>query len=61
MVLTVDYWTFRPYAASEVFVTGTFDDWGKTVKLDRHNGVFEKNVSLPKVDEKLHYKVREFK
>lgn len=48
----------RPYAANEVFVTGTFDDWGKTVKLDKHGDRgFEKNVSLPEANEKLHYKV----
>ncbi|KAJ5584552.1 uncharacterized protein N7459_004352 [Penicillium hispanicum] len=35
--------TFQwPYNASEVFVTGTFDDWGKTVKLDRVGDVFTK-------------------
>lgn len=48
----------RPYAANEVFVTGTFDDWGKTVKLDRHGDHgFEKNVSLAEANDKLHYKV----
>ncbi|GKZ30399.1 hypothetical protein AbraIFM66950_008969 [Aspergillus brasiliensis] len=45
-----------PYNANEVFVTGTFDDWGKTVKLDRVGDVFEKEVSLPVTDEKVHYK-----
>ncbi|RAK99811.1 carbohydrate-binding module family 48 protein [Aspergillus ibericus CBS 121593] len=49
--------TFRwPYSASEVFVTGTFDDWGKTVQLDRIGDGFEKEVSLPATDEKIHYK-----
>ncbi|KAJ6166721.1 hypothetical protein N7470_002168 [Penicillium chermesinum] len=47
--------TFRwPETASEVFVTGTFDDWGKTVKLDRVGDVFEKEVTLPV--EKTQYK-----
>ncbi|KAJ5953114.1 hypothetical protein N7454_000010 [Penicillium verhagenii] len=41
--------------ASEVFVTGTFDDWGKTVKLDRVGDIFEKEVSLP-IGEKIQYK-----
>ncbi|CAK46804.1 hypothetical protein AnigIFM59636_008725 [Aspergillus niger] len=45
-----------PYNANEVFVTGTFDDWGKTVKLDRVGDVFEKEVPLPVTDEKVHYK-----
>ncbi|KAJ5095543.1 hypothetical protein NUU61_004899 [Penicillium alfredii] len=43
-----------PYNANEVFVTGTFDDWGKTVKLDRVGDVFAKEVSLPV--EKTQYK-----
>ncbi|KAF5856474.1 hypothetical protein ETB97_007305 [Aspergillus alliaceus] len=50
-------YTFRwPHNANEVFVTGTFDDWGKTVRLDRKGDVFEKDVPLPMTDEKLHYK-----
>ena len=48
----------RPYDANEVFVTGTFDDWGKTVQLDRIGDGFEKEVPLPTTDEKVHYKVR---
>ncbi|KAJ5493281.1 hypothetical protein N7539_002027 [Penicillium diatomitis] len=48
--------TFKwPHSASEVFVTGTFDDWGKTVKLDRVGDVFMKEVSLP-ADKKVQYK-----
>jgi hypothetical protein len=39
-----------------VFVTGSFDDWGKTVQLDRNGDVFEKEVQLPSAD-KVHYKV----
>ncbi|GES58341.1 N-terminal Early set domain protein [Aspergillus terreus] len=50
-------YTFRwPHAADEVFVTGTFDDWGKTVRLDRKGDVFEKEVQLPTTDEKIQYK-----
>lgn len=49
--------TRRPYNASEVFVTGTFDDWGKTVKLDRVGDVFLKKVTISPV-QKVHYKVR---
>ncbi|KAJ5338464.1 hypothetical protein N7452_005192 [Penicillium brevicompactum] len=48
--------TFQwPYNASEVFVTGTFDDWGKTVKLDRVGDVFLKKVTISPV-QKVHYK-----
>jgi hypothetical protein len=38
-------------------VTGTFDDWGKTQKLDKlSSGFFEKTVTLPSKDKVL-YKV----
>lgn len=40
-------------------MTGTFDDWGKTIRLDRKGDVFEKEVPLPATEEKLHYKVRD--
>jgi hypothetical protein len=40
----------------EVFVTGTFDDWGKTVQLERVGDVFEKKVDLDGKD-KILYKV----
>lgn len=36
--------------AEEVFVTGTFDDWQKTVQLENKEGIFQKEVKLPKVD-----------
>ncbi|KAJ5494002.1 Immunoglobulin E-set [Penicillium fimorum] len=48
--------TFQwPHTASEVFVTGTFDDWGKTVKLDRVGDIFTKQVTISPV-QKVHYK-----
>ncbi|KAJ5892041.1 uncharacterized protein N7473_008269 [Penicillium subrubescens] len=48
--------TFKwPHSANEVFVTGTFDDWGKTVKLDRVGDIFSKEVALP-ADKKIQYK-----
>ncbi|KAJ5826957.1 Immunoglobulin E-set [Penicillium robsamsonii] len=48
--------TFQwPHTASEVFVTGTFDDWGKTVKLDRVGDIFTKEVTISPV-QKVHYK-----
>lgn len=38
-------------------MTGTFDDWRKTVKLEQaEDGVFKKTVELPKVH--TQYKVR---
>ncbi|KAF1912800.1 hypothetical protein BDU57DRAFT_589640 [Ampelomyces quisqualis] len=37
------------HAANDVFVTGTFDDWRKTIILERVEGVFKKTVELPKV------------
>ncbi|KAF2020239.1 carbohydrate-binding module family 48 protein [Aaosphaeria arxii CBS 175.79] len=36
------------HAANEVYVTGDFDDWKQTVKLEKEDGVFQKTVELPK-------------
>jgi hypothetical protein len=36
------------HSANDVFVTGTFDDWRKTVKLEKEDGIFKKTVELPK-------------
>ncbi|KAF2848448.1 carbohydrate-binding module family 48 protein [Plenodomus tracheiphilus IPT5] len=36
------------HSAQEVFVTGTFDDWRKTVQLEKEDGIFKKSVELPK-------------
>lgn len=44
--------------AEEVFVTGTFDDWTKSVKLDKKGDVFEKTVDLKDASKKIYYKVR---
>jgi hypothetical protein len=44
-----------------VFVTGTFDDWGKTERLEPTDHGFEKEVSLPFSKEKIYYKVRKKK
>jgi len=41
-------------------VTGTFDNWGKTEKLAKSDGVFSKIVTIPKTEEKVYYKVRRF-
>ena len=46
----------REHFANDVFVTGTFDDWLKTVRLEKENGVFRKTVELPK--KYTQYKVR---
>jgi 1,4-alpha-glucan branching enzyme len=46
----------REHAANEVLVTGTFDDWQKTVTLEKVDGIFKKTVELPKVH--TQYKVR---
>lgn len=37
-------------------MTGTFDDWAKSVKLDKKGEVFERRVDLAKA-EKTYYKV----
>lgn len=48
----------REHAATEVYVTGTFDDWAMSVKLDKKDGDrFEKLVELPQVEENIYYKV----
>lgn len=36
------------FPAEEVFVTGYFDNWEKSVKMERRNGVFRKTVKLPR-------------
>lgn len=50
--------TNREHPADEVYVTGTFDDWGKTVKLEKGaDGVFTKTVQLPHSQDNVYYKV----
>ena len=48
------------HAASEVYVTGTFDGWSKSEKLTQHGDIFSKDVTLPSADEKIYYKVRRY-
>jgi hypothetical protein len=48
----------REHPADEVYVTGTFDNWSKSTKLDKDGSVHKKTVNLPKSDEKILYKVR---
>jgi hypothetical protein len=42
-------------------VTGTFDNWTKSVKLEKQGDIFQKTVdlSLPTDSNKIHYKVRD--
>src|SRR5262249_21248108 len=47
----------REHPAEEVFVTGTFDNWAKSTKLDKVGSAYEKTVDLPKSDDKILYKV----
>jgi hypothetical protein len=43
--------------AEDVYVTGTFDSWSKSIKLQKSSaGVLEKEVTLP-ISEKISYKV----
>ncbi|KAK1839644.1 hypothetical protein CCHR01_17734 [Colletotrichum chrysophilum] len=46
------------HPAEEVYVTGTFDNWTKSEKLDKVGDAFEKTVTLPEASEKIYYKVR---
>jgi hypothetical protein len=48
----------REHPASEVFVTGTFDDWKQTEQLQKKGDIFEKEVTLPSAADKIYYKVR---
>ena len=38
-------------------MTGTFDNWSKSEKLERVGMVFQKTVTLPNASEKIYYKV----
>ncbi|KFZ15787.1 hypothetical protein V501_02552 [Pseudogymnoascus sp. VKM F-4519 (FW-2642)] len=44
------------HPASEVIVTGTFDNWAQTEKLHKKGDIFEKEVTLPSAAEKIYYK-----
>ncbi|KAI5927216.1 hypothetical protein F4810DRAFT_649797 [Camillea tinctor] len=44
------------HPATDVFVTGTFDDWSKSEKLKKVGDHFEKNVQLADASEKIYYK-----
>ncbi|KAM3439344.1 hypothetical protein NHJ13734_003788 [Beauveria thailandica] len=50
-------YTFKwEHPAEEVYVTGTFDNWTKSVKLDKRGDIFEKTVSLEIPADKVYYK-----
>ena len=52
------YKLLRNHPATEVYVTGTFDDWARSVKLEKKSGnIHERLVDLPQVDERIYYKV----
>jgi hypothetical protein len=55
------YIAFREHPAQEVYVTGTFDDWSKSEKLEKVGDIFVKDVTLSSADEKIYYKVRTWK
>jgi len=48
----------RAHPASEVYVTGDFDNWSKSERLVNVDNVFIKDVTLPSAAEKIYYKVR---
>ncbi|EPE08216.1 carbohydrate-binding module family 48 protein [Ophiostoma piceae UAMH 11346] len=45
-----------PNAAEEVYVTGTFDGWSKSAKLEKVDGIFQKAVQLEDASSKIYYK-----
>lgn len=47
----------RAHPAEEVYVTGTFDNWSKSEKMEKVDDIFEKSVELPDSSEKIYYKV----
>ncbi|KAF5023849.1 hypothetical protein F66182_4107 [Fusarium sp. NRRL 66182] len=49
--------TFKwEHPADEVYVTGTFDNWTKSVRLDKTGDVFSKTVDLKEPSGKIYYK-----
>ncbi|TQW04684.1 extensin-like protein [Cordyceps javanica] len=50
-------YTFKwEHPAEEVYVTGTFDSWTKSVKLEKRGNIFEKTVNLEIPSDKIYYK-----
>ncbi|KAM0219546.1 hypothetical protein ACHAQI_000932 [Fusarium lateritium] len=49
--------TFKwEHPAEEVYVTGTFDNWTKSVQLEKKGDVFSKTVDLKEPEGKIYYK-----
>ncbi|KAF4503483.1 5 -AMP-activated kinase subunit beta-2 [Fusarium agapanthi] len=49
--------TFKwEHTADEVYVTGTFDNWTKSVQLEKEGNVFSKTVDLKEPEGKIYYK-----
>lgn len=48
----------RNHPAQEVYVTGDFDNWSKSVKLEKTGDSFRKTITLPGEESRIHYKVR---
>jgi hypothetical protein len=38
-------------------VTGDFDNWSKSIKLDKSGNSFHKTVTIPGEESRIHYKV----
>lgn len=57
--LTNDLYHCRPYTANEVIVTGTFDNWARSLQLENKGRYWEKTVPLGNVKsgDKVLYKV----
>lgn len=55
--LTAFRFWFRVKPAGEVYVTGTFDQWSRSVRLEKTEEGFEKEVELPTNEDKILYKV----
>ncbi|KIL96143.1 hypothetical protein FAVG1_00885 [Fusarium avenaceum] len=50
--------TFKwEHPADEVYVTGTFDNWTKSVQLEKKGDVFSKTVDLKEPEGKIYYKL----
>ena len=56
IILTL--YPYRTHPANEVYVTGTFDNWSKSEKLEKVEDIFQKDVTLSDTSKKIYYKVR---
>ncbi|THW71904.1 hypothetical protein D6D19_06983 [Aureobasidium pullulans] len=46
----------RDHPAQEVYVTGDFDNWSKSIKLNKNGDSFHKTVTIPGEEHRVHYK-----